>query len=360
MADGFRVDGNRVILSGSLDADTVPGIYSQVIKAFPADTQIVHEVDVSSVDFYDSAGLAMVSGLSDKYRVVGAGPEMTKELDSFAGKKKSAVLQVPPRPGFFESVGRMTASGAAGIRGILNFTGESVFHCTDALLHFGSLSRREFMRVFEASAADAVPVVALISFLLGLILAFQSAIPLGMFGAEIYVANLIGISIIRELGTLVAAIVMAGRTSSSFAAEIGTMMVNEEISALKTMGINPVRYLVVPRILASAAALPMLSVFADLCGVAGGSFVVISLGYSFRSYCMHAVSFVGASDFLGSLFKAAVFGVIVAAVGCFRGFQTGFGADAVGRSVTSAVVSAIVAVAFADGIFAVVFFCLGI
>jgi len=214
--------------------------------------------------------------------------------------------------------------------------------------------------VAEKAGVNALPIVALVSFLVGLIMAFQAAIPMRQFGAEIYVADLIALSMLRELGPLMTAIVLTGRSGSAFAAELGTMKVNEEIDALTTMGLDPVRFLVVPRIIAAVAVTPLLAVFADLVGVLGGSIVLVSLGYPLLTYVKEVISATTHVDLLGGLVKSAVFGIVVAGVGCLRGMETGIGATAVGDSTTRAVVAGIVLIVVIDGVFSVVFYQLGI
>jgi phospholipid/cholesterol/gamma-HCH transport system permease protein len=193
---------------------------------------------------------------------------------------------------------------------------------------------------------------------MGLIMAFQAAVPLGQFGAQIFVANLIGLAILRELGPLMTAIVLAGRSGSAFAAELGTMKVREEIDALKTMGLEPVRFLVVPRVIAALVMTPLLTVFADLVGLMGGSVVLLSLGFPLITFFHQLQSAVSYGSPVGGLVKSFFFGIIVAAVGCMRGLQTKSGATAVGESTTSAVVSSIILIVVTDGIFSVIYYYL--
>jgi phospholipid/cholesterol/gamma-HCH transport system permease protein len=202
--------------------------------------------------------------------------------------------------------------------------------------------------------------VALIAFLMGLIMAFQAASPLRQFGAELFIANLIGLSVLRELGPLMTAIVVAGRSGSAFAAELGTMKVREEIDALKTMGLDPVRFLIVPRVVAAVCMTPLLTIFADLVGLMGGSVVMLSLGFPLITY-FHQVQYaVSYGSLVGGLVKAFVFGILVAGIGCLRGLQARTGATAVGESTTSAVVSGIILIAITDGIFSVIYYYLGV
>jgi phospholipid/cholesterol/gamma-HCH transport system permease protein len=214
--------------------------------------------------------------------------------------------------------------------------------------------------IAETAGVNALPIIALICFLIGLIMAFQSAIPMREFGAEIYVSDLIALSMLRELGPLMTAIIMAGRTSSAFAAELGTMKVNEEIDALTTMGLNPVRFLVVTRVIATLVMMPLLTIFANLLGIIGGSVVLLSLGYPLITYLDRVMTAANYVDLLGGLLKSLAFGLIVAGIGCLRGLKTTTGASAVGDSTTRAVVSAIILIVLTDGVFSVVYFYIGI
>ena len=354
----------KLLVDGPLTHDTVGELWRSF--RLPAEIESVLTLDASGVTECDSAGLALLVMINAQVRKTGAGfvvvglaPEtMTLYEGMLSGQVKTPARKRPVP--FFESVGRYVAKGFNEGADLLAFLGEVTVHFCRALVRPRRMRWGDWALVMETAGVDAVPVVMVIGFLLGLILAFQSAIPLKMFGAEIYVANLIGVSVIRELGTLVAAIAMAGRTASAFAAEIGTMTVNEEISALRTMGVEPVRFLALPRILATMMIMPLLALFAIVAGLAGGFVVVSSMGYSFETYTAHVIQFSKPGDIYGTLAKALVFGALIGGVGCLRGLQTGRSADAVGRSATSAVVSAIVAVAIADGVFAVLFYALGI
>lgn len=179
------------------------------------------------------------------------------------------------------------------------------------------------------------------------------------FGVEIYVADLVALSILRELGPLMTSLTLAGRSGSSFAAEIGTMKVNEEIDALLTMGLQPVRFLVIVRVIAAALLTPILTVFADLVGIAGGAIVLLSMGYPLITYVNQVVSAVSWVDFSQGILKSFVFGLIFSGIGCLRGLQTKTGPSAVGDSATRAVVSGIILIVIADGIFAIIFYYLG-
>ena len=261
---------------------------------------------------------------------------------------------------FFEKTGRDTVDAIKSIGATMEFLGRILSAAVSGLVHSDKRRLPDFALIFSRVGAEAVSVTLLIGFLLGFIIAYMSAVMLRQFGAEIYVASLIGLALVRELGTIVAAIVLASRSASAFAAEIGTMVVNDEISAMKTMGVNPVAYLALPRIVAGALALPLLSLFADFAGLAGGYLTLAMFGYSLKVFLASAFSFCTIGNLLVSLAKGVVFGALIAGVGCQKGLETGIGSDAVGKATTSAVVSAIVLFIAADGLFAIVFSLIGI
>lgn len=254
---------------------------------------------------------------------------------------------------FFERVGRAVCGAWRGAADSLEFAGRLLVALSRALFAKNLRTRLpDFGPVFARAGAEAVPVTMLVGFLLGFIIAYMSATMLNKFGAEIYVANLIGLSLVKELGTIVAAIVLAARSASAFAAEIGTMVVNDEIAALRTMGIDPVRHLALPRIAAGALALPLLSLFADLAGLAGGYLTLALFGYSAKVFLLNAFAFCAPADLATSLAKGVVFGAVISAAGCRCGLATGVGSDAVGKSTTAAVVQSLVLFIALDGLFA--------
>jgi phospholipid/cholesterol/gamma-HCH transport system permease protein len=205
------------------------------------------------------------------------------------------------------------------------------------------------------SGSEALPIVGLISLLIGLIMAFMSSLQLRMFGANLYVAALVSVAIVKELGPMMTAIIVAGRSGSAFAAEIGTMMVNEEVDALATMGFDPVRFLAVPKIIAAMIVVPLLTLYAMLFGIMGGLLVgVIGLDLTFYTYVQQTMKHIEMFDVVSSLVKSAVFAFLIAGIGCQRGFQVFGGAEAVGESTTSAVVSAIFLIVVTDSAFAII------
>ncbi len=218
----------------------------------------------------------------------------------------------------------------------------------------------DVLRYADDAGVRALPLVILLGFLMGMILAFQSAIPMRRFGADLFVADLVTISLMRELGPLLSAVILAGRTGSAFAAEIGTMKVNEEVDALVTMGIDPMTMLVLPRLIAVMLVLPALALALDIAGLLGMTVVMGSLGFPVVSVLHQVQGAAGIVDLLGGLFKAICFGAAVAAIGCQAGLSTGNGPRAVGLSATAAVVGGIVSTIALDGVLALLFYRLNL
>jgi len=215
--------------------------------------------------------------------------------------------------------------------------------------------------LIQQTGAQALGIITLISFLVGLILAFVGAVQLQQFGAAIYVADLVGIAMVREMGAMMTGIVMAGRTGAAFAAQLGTMKVTQETDALATMGISPLDFLVLPRMLALCLMMPLLCLYADFVGILGGAAVGVGmLKLPLLVYYNQTKASVHLVDLAGGVFKASVYGVLIAISGCLRGMQCGNSSSAVGDAATSAVVTGIVFIISACGLFAVMFYILGI
>ncbi len=206
----------------------------------------------------------------------------------------------------------------------------------------------------ELAGANAVPIVSLVSLLMGCIIAFESAQRLAEFGAQIYVANAITVVMVREMGPLLTAILLAGRSASAFAAEIGTMKVNEELNALETFGLDPIRFLVVPRLMAGVLVAPLLTCYSILMGVVGGALVMLGLGFSLALIAHQMALSVHLKDLAVGIAKGVVFGVLVSGVGCWRGLQTAQGPSAVGLSTTRAVVTSLLLIIVADACFSAI------
>jgi phospholipid/cholesterol/gamma-HCH transport system permease protein len=275
-------------------------------------------------------------------------------------EKKDAHAGAPPAP-LLERIGKTAIGASAGFDEAIAFVGEIT-------IAFGNLARgkaryrkSDLLEIIQQCGANAFGIVALIAYLVGMILAFMGAVQLQQFGAAIYVADLVGIGLIREMGAMMTAIIMAGRTGAAFAAQLGTMKVTQEIDALATMGLSPMEFLVLPRMLALIVMMPLLCLYANFVGVLGGATVGVGmLHLSFHTYMTETAHAVHLGDLAGGLAKGTVYGALVAYAGCLRGFQCGYSSSAVGDAATAAVVSGMVMIVVACGIFAILFHILGI
>ena len=275
--------------------------------------------------------------------------------------ERAGARRTEARDPFLVRVADATLSLQGGARDALAFIGDVTVALGRLLSGRARFRASELLAVMQSCGAEALPIVSLISLLVGLILAFVGAVQLQMFGAQIYVASLVGIGMVRVMGAIMTGIIMAGRTGAAFAAELGTMQVNEEIDALQTMGVSPMEFLVLPRMLGLAVMMPLLCVYADLMGILGGLIVGVGmLGLGVTEYYNQTVASLNLTNFWIGLFHSAVFGVLVALCGCLRGMQCGRSASAVGTATTSAVVTSIVAIVVATAIITVVCNVLGI
>jgi phospholipid/cholesterol/gamma-HCH transport system permease protein len=266
-----------------------------------------------------------------------------------------------PREPLLSRLGHAGVREAKAVGEMLNFVGEASLSFVRLLRGKPAFRRSDFFLLIQQTGAEALPIVSIISLLVGLILAFVGAVQLRWFGAEIYVADLVGIAMTREMAPIMTGIVLAGRTGASFAANIGTMQGNEEIDALSTLGISPMDFLVLPRLLAMLLMMPLLVLYADFVGIFGGWLVgVAMLDLTSAAYVSQTLAKVTADHFLIGLTKSLFFGLIVATAGCMRGLQAGRSAAAVGNAATSAVVTGIVYIIVVDAIFAVICNIVGI
>lgn len=351
-----------VALTGRLDVRSSGAIWRRLQKGARQVGLQALRLDVSGLGYVDAAGLALLTDLEERLQargarldLVGGRKELYRSLERFQYLNRTTTTPTP-RVGFLERLGHGARAFGRDVRDLVGFVGLFVAGFVQALRRPGSVRWRDFWLNCETVGANAVLIIALIGFLMGLIISFQSAMPLRMFGAEIYVARLLGLSMIRELGPLVTAIILAGRSGASFAAELGTMKINEELNALTTMGLDPVRLLIVPRMLAAMVMTPLLTMLFIVFSLIGGAVVMLSLGYPLVTYTNQVTMSVGVGDLLNGLAKSLVFSLLVGWIGCVRGLQTGQGAWAVGAAATSAVVSGIILIAVMDGIFAVLYY----
>lgn len=262
---------------------------------------------------------------------------------------------------FLETVGNKTSHLIQDSHEFISFTGTITLSYLRLFSGKAQFLKSDFLAFLEECGPAALPIVSLISVLVGVILAFVGAVQLQLFGAEIYIANLVGLGMTREMGAMMAAIIMAGRTGGAFAAQLGTMQVNEEIDALQTMGIDPIDFLVLPRLSALLIMMPLLTLWADLLGIGGGFLIAwFTLDISMAEYYHQTISSISLTHFGVGLFKSIIFGYLVAFSGCLRGMQCGRSASAVGTAATSAVVTAIVLIVVSDSVMTVAFNILGI
>lgn len=359
--------GLSLAIAGSLDTRTTGQAWREAVALLHHAKPRRLIIDASDLAYCDGAGVALLLELQrhqvDRHaacEIHALAPAYQALLDLY-GQSASHGPEPSARPlSSIEQIGFAAVMIWRDLVALVAFVGELSLALVRAAGRPAIVRWQDAFRAAEQAGVNALPIVALLGFLLGLIMAFQSAIPMRQFGADIYVANLIGLSMVRELGPLLTAIILAGRSGSAFAAELGTMKVSEELDALATMGMEPVGFLVVPRVIAAVAMTPLLSVFAALLGLIGGAVVMLSLGFPLVTYGIQVKSAVTAGDIIGGLGKSLVFGIVVAAIGCLRGLQTKSGASAVGESTTRAVVSGLVLITLVDGVFAVVFYYLGI
>ncbi len=363
-----------LFLSGRIDADGCAAVWKKASEFITKKAENLSGIppfilNLENVNYFDTAGAALVNNINglakkkgwDRISIKGLNPEysslvkLSLDIDPLIhfGNPSTSLS-------FIEKKGNEFSNFLSDLGLFITFIGEITWALFTSLKQPFRIRWYETFMVAEKAGVDALPIVSLISFIVGLVMAFQAAIPMKMFGAEIYVANLIGIAMVRELGPLMTAIILAGRSASAFAAEIGTMKINEEIDALTVMGFDPVKFLIVPRVIASTFITPLLTVFANLMGILGGALVILAFGYPIITYYNQIAGFVTWEDFTGGIVKCFVFGVLIAATGCIKGYQTKQGPSAVGESTTSAVVSSIILIAVFDGIFSVVYYCLGI
>jgi phospholipid/cholesterol/gamma-HCH transport system permease protein len=266
-----------------------------------------------------------------------------------------------PRSGFLGRLGRDFLELASATGEIMHFFGEGTLAVQRFVRGRSRFRLSEFWLIVESAGADALPIVSLVCFLVGMILAYIGNQQLAQFGARIYIADLVGLAMVIQIGALITAIVLAGRTGAAFAAQIGAMQANEEIDALRTLGISPMEFLVLPRMLALILMTPLLALYANLFGILGGLFVGVSVaGLSVSEYVIATRNAIAVNHLVQGLISATVYGAIVAASGCLRGMQCGRSAAAVGRATTSAVVTAILFIVIAAAVLTVLFEAIGL
>jgi len=347
-------------LHGELDAVSTPTLWQALEKELMAGEVSSLEIDASHLTYCDSAGLALLYYLYTGRMTPGATVRMSglsSELQNLFGSFSLEDFQAlqthqPACRSLPVEVGAATWSLLRDLREQLEFIGEVTIDLAASIFRPRRMRWKEVLRVFEVAGVNALPIVSLITMLVGMVIAFESAQPLKELGAQVMVANLLGLVMSRELGPVMAAIMLAARSGSAFAAELGTMKVNEELNALQTMGLAPIQFLVVQRVMAGMLLTPILTLYAMYAGLLGGVPVLLGLGFPLKMVLQQIQSGVHYGDLAEGLCKSLVFGTIVASVSCLRGLQTGVGPRAVGDSTTRSVVSSILLIILADGLIA--------
>jgi phospholipid/cholesterol/gamma-HCH transport system permease protein len=356
-----------LVFRGRLDAESVSACWGQLHDQFYKTRVKSVRVDASGLTSCDNAGLGLLRYLDlgmmtpgAAVSVVGLDGGLVRLFREFAAIDAQTYQgqSLPHKWVVFEQAGRSLRKAATDFSHQLEFLGRLLRTIPHNLIHRKSMRWPEVRRVFELAGADAVPIVSLVSFLVGLIIAFESAQPLAQFGAQVYVVNMIGLVMVREMGPLMAAILLAGRSASAFAAELGTMKVNEELNALETFGLDPIRFLVAQRIVAGVLLTPLLTFYSIFMGVVGGILVSLSMSFPLSLIAHQLTSSVHMGDIFLGASKGLVFGVIVSSIGCLRGLQTSQGPSAVGASTTRAVVTSILLIIIADAVFSIVVYSL--
>lgn len=360
----LRVGGAWKLAAEVPDAAPV----EQALSAEPAPRQLgfdagdLGEWDTSLLIFLNKvAALADARGVTLDRSGLPKGVDRLLALAAAVPEKAGAKAAAVADPWLPTRVGNATLALIGEGREFLAFLGRLMIAFTALLTGRARFRSVDLVLFIQQAGAEALPIITLISFLVGVIMAFVGAVQLQKFGAAIYIADLVGIAVVREMGAMMTGIVMAGRTGAAFAAQLGTMKVTQEIDALTTMGIDPMEFLVLPRALALCLMMPLLCLYSDLIGIIGGGFIATGmLDLSWPVYFNELFQAVSITDLAGGIFKASVYGVLIAIAGCLRGMEAGSSAAAVGDAATSAVVTGIVLIVSACGIFAVTFYILGI
>jgi phospholipid/cholesterol/gamma-HCH transport system permease protein len=349
-------------LIGRLDFNNTAEIVKTLLAFFKKKRSASPTLDLTQINYMDDFGAQVVFEIE---AIIGArnGQLLIIDPQNRIGPYRSqpesildanATLKPPPKLSALVRLGEGTMRHAVNVRFMISFIGSALLCFLKVVIKPKSLRLGDTLEQMERTGVDALPIVALISFLLGLIMAFMSALQLRQFGANIYIASLVAMSMVSELGPIMTAIVVAGRSGSAYAAEIGTMKISEEIDAIYVMGYDPTLFLAIPRIVAAFIVVPLLTLFADLFAIAGGLVIgVTMLDLSMSSYINQTIQTLTLFEFFWGMAKSAVFAIIVAWTGCLRGFQAQGGAAGVGHAATSAVVSSIFLIILFDSVFAV-------
>lgn len=361
-------DGGRIVqLSGELTVRTLAQLDTALAAVSPGDTRI----DMTAVTTLDTAGAWAIVSLQQRLSdagfqagIAGADPHQTDLLATVTDAMPDIPEKTDTAPGLvdrLESAGRAVAAGVTFLLELAGFLGIFLSRLARAVLHPREFRLTALVHHCQEVGLRAVPIVSLMAFLIGVVLAFQGSAQLRQFGAEVFVVDLIAISVLRELGILLTAIIVAGRTASAFTAAIGSMKMREEIDAMQTLGIDPAMALFVPRILALLLMLPILGLIANIMGLLGGALMSwVELGISPAMFRTRLIESTGIGHVIVGMVKAPVFALIIGVVGCHAGMKVGSNAESLGRMTSNAVVTAIFAVIVADALFSILFAQMGV
>ena len=362
-------DGVRVDLGGQITIAEAPALWkrvSELLEGIGEKRRV--QIDNSAVEVIDGACIALLVHLRSELKArrvhcefTGGSPGVRRMIDLYGGRRRPKARRRRHAKNAVEQVGQATVDLFQEGVSVLDFLGQLVSSAWHSLRHPRSINFRDIALTMERAGADAAPIVVLINFLIGFVIAYQSALQLKQFGASIFVADLVGVSMTRELGPLMTAIIVCGRTGAAFAAELGTMKVSEEVDALRTLGFVPLRYLVMPRVLGLMFVAPLLTLVADAVGIVGGLVVgAMTLDITPTAYWIQTVNAVKPWDVFSGALKSVVFAGAIALIACQQGLATSGGAEGVGRRTTSAVVSILFTLILLDALFTVLFGALGL
>jgi phospholipid/cholesterol/gamma-HCH transport system permease protein len=354
-----------LLLAGAFTLGDAQALWKELqARALPLGAGDSLDFDMSGVTLVDGGAMALLVHLRSDLQLRGvhceflnANERVTALVHLYRGdvNPKRRKVRKPPRA--LEQIGKATVEFFREIQLVMGFFGTSVLSAIGLLKEPRTANWKEVLPIMERAGVDAVPIVVLINFLVGFVMAFQGAVQLKQFGANIFVADLVGLSVTRELGPLMTAIIVCGRSGAAFAAELGTMKVSEEIDALQTLGFGPIRYLVLPRVVGLMLVLPFLTLFADLVGILGGMVVgLLSLDLTITGYLIETRKALSVWDVGSGLVKSVVFAVAIALISCQQGFATSGGAEGVGRRTTASVVSILFSLILIDAGFTLFFF----
>lgn len=352
---------------GTLDVHTTSVIWKQCFTEIAQHNPQHLILDAKLLTYCDGAGINLMCALKkhqlalQRYcQLENLTPKLQKLVKIFSEVDVTTTAPPVPHEKWISKLGREATDVLKQFRSNLQFMGEIIYYLFQSVLHPSRVRWKDFWLFVEKTGPNALPIIALIGFLIGMIMSFQGAIALSKFGAKLFVPNFVAITLLRELTPLMTAIMVIGRSASAFAAELGNMKLNQEVDALRTMGLEPTPFLVIPRVLATMAMMPFLNLFMILFGLVGCGVVMDLLGVSAQLYINQLTGSLLLKDLLGGLFKSFVFGIVISSIGCMNGLRTRGGAMGVGDSTTRTVVSSIIMLTIIDGLFAIIFYSAGL